>query len=379
MRSPEPSSPVVEESVENLPSVSVVVEVPSVLNESPPSAQNPDLHTQNDGSNDSVEGDDIPVNGDDDEGEQSDSPVKSPEFSGFQCPHTEAEPATKPSPPREVSESTDAATGRQESGEDVPEKNEQSTGEWSIPPNTNTYGDEGPMLDSNDLQPLSSPRSLVSFNGLLDQTFEDTDIAISNTPPVEKKGGNGDDSPSHPSHDSYVPNPFYAIDKAHEERQQRESERADDSVNYGDDEDTINAEPSSFTGFSSSPTPRRSRRNKQTKKPAVVPQEASLISSVPESQWQDTRDKESTQPPASQTSEVVDLTQSSPASQSNSHSPEGNDENHDRSQQLPQGPGWVKKNLPKSQRRVQTLKEVSISPSTSVQGRGRRSPSRRKT
>ena len=69
MRSPEPSSPVVEESVENLPSVSVVVEVPSVLNESPPSAQNPDLHTQNDGSNDSVEGDDIPVNGDDDEGE----------------------------------------------------------------------------------------------------------------------------------------------------------------------------------------------------------------------------------------------------------------------------------------------------------------------
>ena len=376
MRSPEPSSPVVEESVENLPSVSVVVEVPSVLNESPPSAQNPDLHTQNDGSNDSVEGGGIPVNGDDDEGEQSDSPVKSPEFSGFQSPRSEAEPATKPSPPREVSESTDAATGRQENGEDVPEKNEQCTGEWSIPPNANSYGDEGPMLDSNDLQPLSSPRSLVSFNGLLDQTFEDTDIAISNTPPVEKKGENGGDSPSHPSHDSYVPNPFYAIDKAHEERQQRESEKADDSVNYGDDEDTINAEPSSFMGFSSSPTPRRSRRSNQSTKSAVALQEASLISLVPESQWQDTRDKESTQPPASQMSEVVDLTQSSPASQS--RSPEGSGD-HDKSQQLPQGPGWVKKNLPKSQRRVQTLKEVSISPSTSIQGRGRRSSSRRKT
>lgn len=319
MRSHEPSSPVVEESVENQPSVSVVIEVPSVLNESPPSAQNPDLHTQNDGSNDSVNGveGDSPASGGNDEGEQGDSPVKSPEFSGFQSPRTEAEPARKPSPPREVSESTDVAAGRQENGnEDVPEKNEQSTGEWSMPPNTNTYGDEGPMLDPNDLQPLSSPRSLVSFNGLLDQTFEDTDIAISNTPPAEREGEKGDDLPSHPSHDSYVPNPFYDIDKAHEERKQRDSEKADDSVNYGDDEDTIDAEPSSFMGFSSSPTPRRSRRNKQSKKPAVASQEASLISSVPESQWQDAREKESTQPPASQMSEVVDLTQSSPASQS---------------------------------------------------------------
>ena len=338
------------------------------------------MHTQNDGSNDSVdsvEGGDIPANVGDDGGEH-DSPVKSPEFSGFQSPRTETEPATKPSPPREVSESTDAAAGRQ-NGEDAPEKNEQSTGEWSVPPNTNTYGDEGPMLDSNDLQPLSSLRSLVSFNGLLDQAFEDTDIAISNTPPVERKGEKGDDSPSHPSHDSYVPNPFYDIDKAHEQRQQRESEKADDSVNYGDDEDTIDAEPSSFMGFSSSPTPRRSRRNKKSKKkPAVASQEASLISSVPESQWQDPRERGSTQPPASQVSEVVDLTQSSPASRSRSRSPEGSDD-HSKSQQLPQGPGWVKKNLPKSQRRVQTLKEVSISPSTSVQGRGRRSPSRRKT
>lgn len=351
--------------------------MPSVLKESSPSAQNPDLHTQNDGSNDSVEGGGSPANGEDYESEQGDSPVKSPEFSGFQSPRAEAEPATRPNPPREVSESTDAAAGRQENGnEDVPEKNEQSTGEWSMPPNTNTYGDEGPMLDSNELQPLSSPRSLVSFNGLLDQAFEDTDIAISNTPPVEREGEKGEDSPSHPSHDSYVPNPFYDIDKAHEERKQRDPEKADDSVNYGDDEDTIDAEPSSFMGFSSSPTPRRSRRNKQSKKPVVSSQEASLISSVPESQWQDAREKESTQPPASQMSEVVDLTQSSPASQS--HSPEGSDKNHDKSQQLPQGPGWVKKNLPKSQRRVQTLKEVSISPSTSVQGRGRPSSSRRR-
>lgn len=372
MRSPELSSPVVEESVENLPSVSVVVEVPSFLKDSPPSAQNPDLHTQNDGSNDSVDGAvEGSANGEDNEEGESDSPVKSPEFSGFQSPRAEAEPVTKPSPQREVSESTDAAAGRKNGNEDVPEKNEQSTGE-SMPPNR--YGEEGPMPDSHDLQPLSSPRSLVSFNGLLDQTFEDTDIAISNTPPVEREGEKGDGS----SHDSYVPNPFYAIDKAHQERQQQESGKADDSVNYGDDEDTIDADPSSFMGFSSSPTPRKSRRTQQPRKPAIPSHEASLISSVPESQWQDTREKESTQQ-----SEVVDLTQSSPTSpspspsHSHSHSPEGSDGNHSKSKQLPQGPGWVKKNLPKSQRRMKTLKEVSISSPTSVQG-GRRS-SRRKT
>lgn len=409
-----PSSPVVEESVEDpRPSFAVAVEVPAVevVNAVGEARTEQNLVMQTDGTN-SVEGksganemqEDNPG-----EREEGDSPVESPRFDGFEkSSHVEESSKSSPEQEEHISQ-TDI--GQNESNEQdaqrpslyVPqESGDQSTGNKSIPLDS-LNGGRG--LNSEDIQPMSSPPSLPSFNGLLSQAFQDTEPVVGDSPPPSGAEGKGeaergrdsqDDSPSHRSQNSFVPNPFYEIDKAHQERQRRESEKAKDR---GKD-DNDDGENNKFVGFSTPLVPalRKTRKSQQKQESKAAPREESPVSSVSESQWhdpanpnpnlKDTKDKDvSTQSqsqelPPSQMSEVVDLTQpSQPAS------PEGNDnEDYARSNRLPRGSGWVQKRVPRSQQsrsqsqsqrrtrlssRVQTLKEVSISP-PSPRGKRRR-------
>lgn len=187
----------------------------------------------------------------------------------------------------------------------------------------------------------------------------------------DKKGGSPEREP-HSSDDDFVPNPFYEIDKAHEERQRRESEIAEyRNSPYNEDDDPT------FMGFSPFPPP---HKTKHEPKSTTKSQAESQISFVPESQWQhasenkenktetETPTKDHEPPPASQFSEIdfVDLTQSSPPA-----SPGGSDEDFANSQRLPKGPGWVQKNIPSTQRQTRKSKGGSVSP-PSLKGRRRR-------
>lgn len=361
-----------------------------------------------DGVDDSVnEADESAVNEeheDNDVEEQGGSPtVNSPKFSGFRSPRSSSK-LGEPVETEPPTSKTDAAISQKESNKDTQSstrgsKHDGSTGNRL--PAADDFND-GPTLDSDDMRPLSSHHSLVSFNGLLKKGLKQSneDSTTNNSPTTKgrqdkKKKRKSERSRRPSSQDSFVPNPFYEIDKAHEEeRQRQESERVPD--NTIDDLDGL-----SFTGFSSSPapapapSPRKTRKSLQNK-PTARSREESPTSTVPETQWQDNaaqnQDKNSTDyrdtgggrvkdsananptpppneaPPASQLSEVVDLTQSSPPV-----FPDGSDGDFAESQRLPGGPGWVRKNIPKSQRRtrlssqrVQTLKEVSISPPSSL-------------
>lgn len=264
--------------------------------------------------------------------------IKSPKFAGFQSPRADE---------------NELAPKSSEKG------NHEPAGTWSAP-----VGDSNdvPTLDSQDLQPLSTPESWVSFNDLHKETLKgsnkDSDSAANSSSSAKNERGKKKKRKTTQSQtavlqDTFVPNPFYEIDKAHEERRRQESEKVPDN--------TIDAldEPS-FAGFSSSPapTPRKSRKSQRSSSQAD--HETTPVSSVPETQWQDgaPRDQGNT----SQMSDFVDLTQSSPGASLN-----GNGDESARSQP---------KSAPKSQRQtrlsssqLQTPQEVSGSPRATTRKR----------
>ena len=326
--------------------------------------------------------------------ERSDSPtVKSPKFEGFRSPRVEGQSPPEsaqreqPGSTGDTAANPDNSNGQQSTQDPKQSSNEQSAGNRPI------HLDNGPGISENDLQSISSPASLMSFNGLLTQTFPDEESVMQDSSPVaqrkddkhedkdnedkDKKEGSPEREP-HSSDDDFVPNPFYEIDKAHEERQRRESEIAEDrNSSYNEDDDPT------FMGFSPSPPLHKTKRESEPNNPkSTTNQEESQISSVPESQWQgasenkenktetetDTPTKDHEPPPASQFSDIdfVDLTQSSPPA-----SPGCSDEDFAKSQRLPKGPGWVQKNIPSTQRRTRKSKDNSVSP-PSLKGRRRR-------
>lgn len=167
-----------------------------------------------------------------------------------------------------------------------------------------------PAIKSPEFAGFQSPRAdehglAASFEG----SIKDSDSAANSTSSIKndrgktKKHKTTKSQKTTSSEDTFVPNPFYEIDKAHEERRRQESEKAK--------ENTIDAldEPS-FAGFSSSPapTPRKLRNSQRLSTQAG--HETSPISSMPETQWHDgiTGDQGN----VSQMSDFVDLTQSSP-------------------------------------------------------------------
>ncbi|GKZ68562.1 hypothetical protein AnigIFM50267_003272 [Aspergillus niger] len=265
------------------------------------------------------------------------SPIKSPHFDGFHSPPAEMTTGSKGSHEDQVSRSTPPAGQDSENGrngrqpEDAPEiKDPPSTLHSMLLPDDAHEGGSAANASEDDLQMISSPVSMMSFNCLMETYFPPAVKRETSAAPAKEKPR----SPSQSSAYSIVPNPFYEIDKAEEERQRRQASRKGRRSSNADGGNGT-MELMSLAG-SVSPVPRPSPR---VKSPAV--QEPSSISVVPESVLQPHQDD----PEPSQLSEVVDLTQSSPPV-----SPGGSDEDYARSHLLPRGSGWVQKNIPRTLR-----------------------------
>jgi hypothetical protein len=283
--------------------------------------------------------------------EEDASPViHSPHFNGFHSPTAESEPSLpEPSPEQETRKVTSAATQNADGDDDAGEQSNSlpqpteapSTPLSSVPPNA--FNDTPPAMGpDDDLQLLSSPENFVNFNRLLEQLFQGKRPTSGSPVPKNEPG----ESPKMPrsrssSSSSFVPNPFYEVDKAHEERLRRGSEKAKgDTVTEEDESAVDSALPKSQ--LSKTPTSAQPQRS-------PTPQDQSLMSSIEESNWRSRHNEPfGTQPPvASQLSNIVDLTQSSPPV-----SPGGSDEDFAKSHRLPRGPGWVQKNVPGTRRRT---------------------------
>ncbi|KAK1150012.1 hypothetical protein N8T08_003570 [Aspergillus melleus] len=317
-------------------------------------------------------------------GEDSSSGVRSPEFHGFQSCEEEpalASPASPGSPPAEADHEGGAGDEDPNSGS---RPSRPSTPTSSVPPHRLKNGAAPPVTGSDlDHEPISSPESLVSFNRLIASLFDNKSGIKSPTPSqkTEKKPEqkseqkqkeaelNGEDEPEKEqvqerdeerdlplSRSSVVPNPFYEIDRAHEE-QRRNSKKTKTSLGVKDGDTTMDY--LSAAEFASSPVSR------QPPTPAV-----------PETLVEDSMPGEDGLPPDSQKSDImmIDLTQSSPFV-----SPEGSDEDFARSNRLPRGPEWVQKNIPKTRRqtrqssagaRMHRLQDASISPPAPRRRRG---------
>lgn len=288
--------------------------------------------------------------------EEDASPViQSPQFVGFHSPTADTQPSLpEPSPEqetREVTSATQNADGGDDSGEQsnsLPQPAEApSTPRSTVPPNA--FNDTPPAMGpDDDLQLLSSPENFVNFNRLLEQLFQGKRPTPGSPVPKNESG----ESPRMPrsrassSSSSFVPNPFYEVDKAHEERLRRGSEKAKGDTVIEEDESVVDSAPPKSQ--LSTPISRKTPTSAQPQR-SPSPQDHSLMSSIEESKRQTRHDQAfGTQPPvASQFSNIVDLTQSSPPV-----SPGGSDEDFAKSHRLPRGPGWVQKNVPSTRRRT---------------------------
>ena len=332
-------------------------------------------------------------------GEDSSSGVRSPEFRGFQSCEEEsalASPASPGSPPAEADHEGGA-------GDEDPNSSSRlsrpSTPTSSVPPNRLKNGAAPPVTGSDlDVEPISSPESPVSFNRLIASLFDNKAGIKSPTPsqktekkPEQKSGQkqkeaelNGADEPEKEivqerdeerelslSRSSVVPNPFYEIDRAHEERR-RNSKKTKTSLGVKDGDTTMDY--LSAAEFPSSPVSRQSPTPAE-RQPSPSQPELSLISAVPETLVEDSMPG-ADGTPDSQKSDImmIDLTQSSPLV-----SPGGSDEDFARSNRLPRGPEWVQKNIPKTRRqtrqssagaRMHRLQDPSISPPAPRRRRG---------
>lgn len=289
--------------------------------------------------------------------EEDASPViQSPQFVGFHSPQAETQPSLpEPSPEQETREVASTATqnadggdGSGEQSNSLPQRTEApSTTQSTVPPNA--FNDAPSAMGSDDdLQLLSSPDNFVNFNRLLEQLFQGKRPTPGSPGPKEEPS----ESPKMPrsrassSSSSFVPNPFYEVDKAHEERLRRRSEKAKGDAVAEEDESAVGSTPpkSQLSTPISHKTPTSAQRQR-----SHTPQDQSLMSSTQESNWLTRHEEASgTQPPtASQLSNIVDLTQSSPPV-----SPGGSDEDFAKSHRLPRGSGWVQKNVPSTRRRT---------------------------
>ena len=282
------------------------------------------------------------------------SPIKSPEFMGFESPPPKSskfDPNTELQAPDSQAEPAVVQSG--ENPDEPHGQNHKDDSLSTVPPNRSEV--DPPTMPSDDnLQTMSSPGSVVSFSRLI-SSIHDKEPSTSDTakPNEETRRSPRPISPS--STASVVPNPFYEVDKQHEETEpdcssQRRTRRS------------LKRSQTAEASASTPPARKAPRRSSQRRKTAQS-QEDSLVTSIPDSMAD-------AQPPPTQESGVfVDLTQSSPLA-----SPSGSDEDFAKSHRLPRGSGWVQKDLPPRSTRRQTrssvgpvarlqeMQEVSVSP-----------------
>ena len=276
------------------------------------------------------------------------SPIQSPQFVGFQSPHADLTSASKASHEEQASwsaallsgqDTEDGRNGRQPD-DDLEIKDPPSTlHSTHLPVDPDEEYEAAPVSD-NELQMISSPVSVMSFNCLLEKYFPPAAKGEAATPPTKQEPEDSPArSPSQSSISSFVPNPFYEVDRAEEERQRQQAARKgrhNGSLDGGDG-------TMELLSLARSVSPVAGRRPRVKKSPVEEP---SSISVVPESVPHCEEEPEPAPPksPASQVS-FVDLTQSSPP-----QSPGGSDEDYARWHRLPRGSGWVQKNVPRTRR-----------------------------
>ncbi|KAJ0420414.1 hypothetical protein BJY00DRAFT_139203 [Aspergillus carlsbadensis] len=284
-----------------------------------------------------------------------DSPVRSPRFEGF-------EPARSP-PSSPASGPSSAASSNDSRDKDEEQKapatpqekheNEQSGLPSTCPPNADDHDQQETGL-TDQLQPISSPSDMGSFNRVMDY-LASQDPSSPMGSPIKSEGNGSPCKPSPEISSPTVPTPFYYVDKLEERRQLARIAAQRDCKNgrASSKGQSLKVEVPSSPEFA----------RKSSRKSTPSTQDPSLVSVIPDSLQPPVRNES---PPASQVPEhFIDLTQSSPPI-----SPGGSDEDFAKTHRLPRGSGWVSKNFPRRQTRqssqssriVQTLDTGSISP-----------------
>lgn len=293
----------------------------------------------------------------------SQSPAPSPRFEGFELSQSAPSPiASEPLP-----DTDDPPNEEQDTTPIKGENDTQSALPSTCPPNVDDHNlqDTG---STDQLRTISSPGSVVSmgsYHKLMDFFLSQP----SPRPKSEKKS-----SPAGPASDAAsptVPNPFYEIDKAYEERRQRTRPRVERDRSF-DKASRESSPKESKRDISPSPSTRSKKRKAPSpvQEPIIEEQETSQVSAIPDSIRPAAREPS---PPASQMPEsgLIDLTQSSPPV-----SPGGSDEDFAKTHRLPRGSGWVQKsNPPRRQTRQSSAssrlrtQDLSVSPPRKRRGR----------
>ncbi|KAL2824775.1 hypothetical protein BDW59DRAFT_82495 [Aspergillus cavernicola] len=277
---------------------------------------------------------------------RNDSPIQSPRFDGFELSHSASSPLLSV-PPFSAASSSGPRDEDQEGPSSAKGDDADSQLPSTCPPNVDDHDLQETGL-TDQLQTISSPGSVGSYhhlmNFLLSQNLSSPLKSERKSSPVELASESGS---------AMVPNPFYEIDKAYEERRKNSRVKAERDSSY----DSVSSRGSSPKMVPSSPVSAR--------KSPTPTQDPSPVSVIPGSILPEALNQS---PPASQMPEsFIDLTQSSPPM-----SPGESDEDFAKSHRLLRAPGWVPKNLPATRRQTRqsssssrvigTLRNVSISP-----------------
>lgn len=158
---------------------------------------------------------------------------------------------------------------------------------------------------------------------------------------------------------SMVPNPFYEVDRAYEERLAAQQE--DSSIPRIAAEEPNETQQTDWAEFDLPPidmlisSTAPARTTARTRSPSTRPAERQAMSSPrrapsprPVTESEPTNENHNIAP--FRASEIVDLTQTSPAASDD----EGSDQDFAQSQGLPRGPGWVQKNVPPTRRKTRS-------------------------
>ncbi|RAK77124.1 uncharacterized protein BO72DRAFT_477559 [Aspergillus fijiensis CBS 313.89] len=274
------------------------------------------------------------------------SPVLSPQFHGFQSPPpTGCAKKASGSASNLIADAEPIPDGGADRQPDVllpPDKNSPNTLDSPQRPDGVNLG-RAADASNDDLQMISSPLSVLSFNQLMNRYFP-AKRERSDTPPSNQQAQGEEARPSsRSSTSSMVPNPFFEIGRAREEGQQELSSQPSEGIGVTAGDTTLDLQ--SLVGSSS--TPPSGQRSVQKNSKWKDTEDSSLISVVPESMIPPVVPQPNSPGTPGSESIVVDLTQSSPPV-----SPGGSDRDFGRSQRLPQGPGWVQKHVPPTQRRT---------------------------
>ncbi|KAL4869682.1 hypothetical protein BDV12DRAFT_185006 [Aspergillus spectabilis] len=286
----------------------------------------------------------------------NDSPIRSPRFEGFELSQACSSPLSNPPFSASCSIASSGDPYNEQQTRASPKENNvvQSQLPSSCPPNADDHDLQETGL-TEQLQTIGSPASVISlssYNGFMNFILTQDVSSPVKGEKMERK--RSPDAPNLETSSPTGPNPFYEIDKAHEERRRRSRTKQERGRSY-DSASSRKRSPKMAPPPSSKPR----QKQKSPSPMQEISQETSQVSVIPDS----VRPEKEPSPPASQTPEfMVDLTQSSPPV-----SPGGSDEDFAKTHRLPRGSGWVQKSTRRqtrqsssSSRVIRTLEDSTV-------------------